>query len=196
MLRFSVGSLDVDPSEAPELVRPAHSKTTMILMRSPREAKCVIAVVLLGLAGCGGGENVTVESIRAAKQRWQRADLRDYDLEWTSSGVRESHYLVAVRDGTVQSVAMLQPNGQRAVVKPAEPRFYGVDGLFLIIAEELAQLQTDRPFGQPKGSRAVLRFTPDPKLGYPRKYRRDVVGSRLPMGIDVVRLSPNTTPVR
>jgi len=155
-----------------------------------------VALVLLGLAGCGGGEDVTAESIRAAKQRWQRSGVRDYDLEWTSSGLRQSHYLVAVRDGTVRSVAMVQPDGRQAVVHPAEPRFYGVDGLFVVIADELAQLQADRPFGQPKGTRAVLRFTPDPKLGYPQKYRRDVVGSRMPMGIDVIRLSPNSTPVR
>jgi len=156
----------------------------------------VVLGPLLGLVGCAGGEDVTAASIQAARQRWQRARVQDYDLEWTSSGLRQSHYVVAVRDGKVRAVEMVQPNGQHTIVRPPEPRFYGVDGLFLVIADELAQLGTDRPFGQPKGTKAVLRFTPEPKLGYPLRYRRDVVGARAPLGIDVVRLTPNSAPVR
>ncbi|MDR3632744.1 MAG: DUF6174 domain-containing protein [Isosphaeraceae bacterium] len=151
---------------------------------------------LLVLAGCAGGEDVTAASIQAAKQRWHQARVRDYDLEWTSSGLRQSHYVVAVRDGKVRTVEMVQPNGQRAVVRPPEPRFYGVDGLFLVMADELAQLATDQPFGQPRGTKAVLKFTPDPTLGYPQRYRRDVLGARAPLGIDVVRLTPKSSPVR
>ena len=52
----------------------------------------------------------------------------------------------------------------------------------------------DRPFGEPKGSRILLKFDPDPRLGYPRSYRRDVVGSREALTIDVVRLDPVAVP--
>jgi hypothetical protein len=79
------------------------------------------------------------------------------------------------------------------VVHPAEPRFYGVEGLYMIIGDELAQLETSTPFGQPKGTKAVLRFVPDPQLGYPRRYRRDVVGSPLALAIDVIRFEPEST---
>ena len=63
--------------------------------------------------------------------------------------------------------------------------------VFLTIADEYAQLGTDRPFGKAKGTTAVLRFTPDPKYGFPRSYRRDVVGATLPVAIDVVRFVPD-----
>jgi hypothetical protein len=35
-----------------------------------------------------------------------------------------------------------------------------------------------------------MRFTPDPKLGYPRSYRRNVLGTSLELAIDVIRLIP------
>ena len=77
-------------------------------------------------------------------------------------------------------------------MRPAEPEYYGIDGLFLTIEEELAQLQTATPFGQAKGTKAVLRFTPDPQLGYPRSYRRDVLGTPQVLAIDVTRFDPPT----
>ena len=81
-------------------------------------------------------------------------------------------------------------DGRRFEVHPADPRFYGVDGLFTTIADELEQLKSDRPFGQPKGTKMVMRFTPDPQLGYPRSYRRDVLGTSQGLAIDVIRLIP------
>ena len=65
-----------------------------------------------------------------------------------------------------------------------------MDGLFLTIADELASLKTDNPFGQPKGTKVVMRFKPDPKLGYPLWYRRDVMGTPQGMRIDVIKLVP------
>jgi hypothetical protein len=147
-------------------------------------------VLALALAGCAGGEDVTTQSIRAARARWDRAKFRNYDLEWTSSGLSNAHYVVSVRDGRVTLIESLASSGRRGVVKPAEPEFYGVDGLFTIMDDELAQLDQPTPFGHPKGTKAVLRFSPDPKLGYPRNYRRDVMGAPMALVIDVVRLTP------
>ena len=65
-----------------------------------------------------------------------------------------------------------------------------MDGLFLTIAEELSVLKTDRPFGQPKGTKVLMRFEPDPKRGYPHWYRRDVMGTPQGTRIDVIRLVP------
>jgi hypothetical protein len=147
-------------------------------------------VLVLALAGCAGGVDVTTQSIRSARARWDGANLRDYDLEWTSSGLSNSHYIVTVRNGRVRLIETLALDGRRGVVKPVEPEFYGVDGLFTVMEEELAQLDQPTPFGQPKGTKAVLRFTPDPNLGYPRNYRRDVMGAPKPLAIDVIRFSP------
>jgi hypothetical protein len=57
--------------------------------------------------------------------------------------------------------------------------------------EELALLRTAEPFGQPRGTKVIMRFSPDAKLGYPHWYRRDVYGSNRSAAIDVLRLTPS-----
>jgi hypothetical protein len=148
-------------------------------------------IPLLVLAGCGGGEEVTTQSLAKARKVWARARVDDYDLDWTSSGTNNAYYRVTVRNGRVRRLEQVLPDGRTVELHSARPEYFGVDGLFLTMAEEHAQLGTDRPFGQAKGSKAVLLFTPDPKYGYPRSYRRDVVGAILPVAIDVVRFVPN-----
>jgi Family of unknown function (DUF6174) len=161
----------------------------LTLARSTCSIRSIVLLlgVLPALSGCAGGEVVTTQSIAEARQRWERAEIRDYDLEWTSTGLSRAHYVVTVRGGQVRAIESILPDGKSIAVHPAEPRFYGVEGLFLVISDELAQLRTERPFGQPKGTKTVLRFTPDPELGYPRRYRRDVLGTPLALAIDVIR---------
>ncbi|QEH35656.1 hypothetical protein OJF2_42110 [Aquisphaera giovannonii] len=164
--------------------------------RSRRPSVAFAALAVVGLtalclyARCSGGQDVTPEALADAREAWARAMIRDYDLEWTSSGIARNHYFVTVRAGEVRKVEAVAPDGRRFEMAPAEKRFYGVDGLFTTIADELAQLRTERPFGQPPGARIVMRFAPDPKLGYPRLYRRDVMGTAQGLAIDVVRLTP------
>ena len=38
-----------------------------------------------------------------------------------------------------------------------------------------------------------MRFKPDPKLGYPNWYHRDVMGTSLSIAIDVVKLVPRAS---
>jgi hypothetical protein len=159
----------------------------LIMARSACALQWVLLGLSLALAGCAGGVDVTDQSIAEARQRWERAGIHNYNLEWTSSGLSRAHYLVTVRDDQVRSITSLLPDGKKLEVHPAEPRFYGVEGLFMIIGDELAQLRTKAPFGQPKGTKAVLRFTADSELGYPRRYRRDVLGTPLALAIDVIR---------
>jgi hypothetical protein len=163
----------------------------IIPIRPRRPALWVLALLLVAAAGCGGGEEVTKESIARARRLWSKAGIRDYDLEWISSGSSSSHYRVSVRNGGVRTIESVQSTGQTVPVRTAEPRYYGVEGLFMIIADELAQRQMPRPFGQPKGTTAILRFTPDAKLGIPMSYRRDVMGAPMPLAIDVVRFDPH-----
>jgi hypothetical protein len=142
--------------------------------------------------GCSGGLEVTPESIASARNAWAQRGIVDYDLEWTAAGTTSAHYYVTVREGSVRKIESVAPDGQRFELHPAEPRFYGVDGLFTTIADELAQRKLDRPFGQPSGTKVVMRFTLDPKLGYVRSYRRDVLGTSLALRIDVIRLIPTS----
>ena len=146
------------------------------------------AIVLF--ARCSAGQPVTPEALAAARKVWEKAGIDDYDLEWMASGKMTAHYYVTVRGGKVRKIESIVPDGRRFEVHPAEPRFYGVEGLFTTIADELAQLKEPQPFGQPKGTKVVMRFTRDPKLGYPRSYRRNVLGTTQELAIDVIRLIP------
>ncbi len=165
----------------PRIRRPAIGWTLMAMIGLA--AVCIFARF-------SGGQSVTPEALAAARQVWASAGIRDYDLEWTASGRMGAHYYVTVRDRDVRAVEAIASDGQRSELHPAAPRFYGVDGLFTTIADELAQLTLDRPFDQPKGTKVVMRFTPDQKLGYPRSYRRDVLGTSQGLAIDVIRLIP------
>ncbi len=160
-------------------------------MSSIHRTRIRFAPLLLVFAfSCAGGENVTPASLKAAKDRWDKANLRDYEVEWTSSVPTHTRYVVTVRDGKVTSVEGIALDGRRYKAKPVDLSYYGVNGLFLIIADDLAQLDTNTPFGLPKGSRAVMKFTPDLEYGFPRRYRRDVVGAPVALAIDVVRFEP------
>lgn len=144
------------------------------------------------LTGCDRGEVVTPEALTQAKRLWSQAGIRDYELDWSVTGQNNAHYLVTVQGAEVRKVNAIEPDGRQVELHPGSPRFFGVDGLFVTISDELAQLNTEKPFGQPKGTKVVMRFHPDAKLGYPHWYRRDVLGTSLAVTIDVNKLVPTT----
>jgi hypothetical protein len=154
-----------------------------------RQHLACVALVSLVVSGCAGGETVSASALKAAKAKWEAAKVADYNLEWRSSGAREGRYRVFVRDGQVKAIYSVY-KGKEIVAKPGQPRFYGVDGLFLVIEEDLAQLDTATPFGQPKGTSAVMRFQPDATYGYPKSYFRDVLGTPQGISIDVLKFEP------
>ncbi len=162
---------------------------------TPRIIAAILAIGLsLSAAGCGQGEVVGEKSLRKARIAWNQSKIRGYDLEWITTGPQTSpsgdHYAVAVREGEVTSIERVSADGKRVPIRPAKPQFYGMDGLFLTMEEELAQLETDAPFNAPKGTDVVLRFTTDPKLGYLKSYRRDILTQPRGLAIDVVRFVP------
>jgi hypothetical protein len=154
----------------------------------------LIILAWLGtMAGCDGGQAVTPEAIDQAKRLWSLAGIRDYELDWSVTGPNSAHYVVAVQAGEVRKIDALEPDGRRVELHPGSPRFFGVDGLFVTISDELAQLKTEKPFGQPTGTKVVMRFRPDTKLGYPHWYRRDVLGTSQAVTIDVNKFVPSAT---
>ena len=90
-----------------------------------------LLAVLGATFGCAGGQEVTSEAIKQSRQLWANAGIRDYDLDWTVTGAQNNHYFVTVHGGEVRKVETIRPDGQRFALKPADTRFYGVDGLFL-----------------------------------------------------------------
>jgi hypothetical protein len=156
-------------------------------------AMASMLAVTTAIAGCAGGQQVTPEALEQAKQLWAKGGVDDYDLEWTVGGGQTNHYVVQVRDGKVSKIESVLPDGTRRLPKIADTRYYSVDGLFLTIANELAQLKTDHPFDRPPGTQVVMRFKPDPILGYPHWYHRDVMGTSLSIAIDVVKFVPQVS---
>jgi hypothetical protein len=145
---------------------------------------------LLVLCGCGSGQDVSTRTLSAAKRLWAEKELRNYNLEWTSRGARQEHYAVYVREGEVRSVRSVDPAGAEFELHPADPSYFGINGLFRVIEEELAQALDDRPFGMPKGTRLLQKWIPDPDYGFPRQYRRDVMGAIKGLAIDVILFQP------
>jgi hypothetical protein len=160
--------------------------------KAPWFAMPGVLTILGSTFGCTGGQEVNPAAIAAARRLWTQAGIRDYHLDWTVTGPRNNHYFVSVRDGEVRKVESIQADGHRVELHPGAPRYFGVDGLFLTIADELALCETDRPFGQPAGSKVVMRFEPDPKRGFPHWYRRDVMGTSQGMRIDVIGMFPTS----
>jgi hypothetical protein len=140
-------------------------------------------------AGCSGGETVTRENIAAARQLWAKAGIHDYDLEYTTAPAH-GHFFVTVREGVVKKVEGIEPTGERTELRIGAPRYYSVDGIFTTIADELAQLEQERPFDQPKGATIVMKFKPNAEQGYPEWYRRDIMGTSRSARIDILRITP------
>ena len=95
-----------------------------------------------------------------------------------------------MRNGKAESVRLVRPDGKAIALKPAEPEFYSIPGLFRTIREELAQSQLIKPFDHPQGTTVVLPIRNDPTYGYPKLYRRDIFGVDQRMGFDVTRFEP------
>jgi Family of unknown function (DUF6174) len=160
-----------------------------------RLSRLGILSACLAVGGCSGGQDVTAPGIKAARELWSKAGIRDYDLEYTTAPAN-GHFLVTVHDGEVKKVEALQPGGARVELHPGEPRYYSVDGLFLTIADELAQLDKPEPFQQPKDTRILMKFKTNPEFGYPEWYHRDIVGVSSSARIDVIKLTPTTAALK
>ena len=153
-----------------------------------------VSLALLPLVGCVEGEDVDPRTIARARRMWDQAKPANYDLEWTVSGAREGHYLVSVREGAVRSIESVGPSGKKTPIHPPDPSYYSVEGLFRALEAEADQVIQPRPFGLSERTVPRLRFDSDPRLGYPRRYRRyvDSPGGRL--ALDVLRIDTTSRP--
>ena len=93
-----------------------------------RPAIGLTLVAMTGLAAvclfarCSGGQSVTPEALAAARKVWAEAGIRDYDLEWSASGIMSAHYYVTVRQREVREVESIAPDGRRSAIAPPRPQ--------------------------------------------------------------------------
>ena len=95
----------------------------------PRIRRPAIGLTLVAMTGlaavcifarCSGGQSVTPEALAAARKVWAEAGIRDYDLEWSASGITSAHYYVTVREREVRKVESIASDGRRSA--SANPR--------------------------------------------------------------------------
>jgi hypothetical protein len=118
---------------------------------------------------------LTPEALTAAMGRWESVGPRDYDLELVLTGAQTGNIHIEVRGGEVTSMTR---DGHTPVQRRTWD-FWSVPNQIAMIAEDLASAAGDpqRAFGVSDRGQVVLQAEFDPALGYPRRYRRQVLGT-------------------
>lgn len=127
---------------------------------------------------------VTDESLEAAVARWNEHGPDSYELDVILSGSQSGEIHIEVRDGEV--IAMTRDG-----VTPSQRRtwdYWSVPNQFEMIRQDLESAKNPRQaFGVSGSSQVVMRADFDPELGYPRTYRRTILGTRSDIRWDIVR---------
>ena len=124
---------------------------------------------------------LTPESLESAVARWGAEGPASYDLELALSGREQGSILLEVRGG--EPTAM-----KRNGVVPQRRTWE-----YWTIPEQLAMIereQTGDPrqlFGVDDRSQVILHAEFDPRFGYPRRYRRQVLGADQEIHWEIVK---------
>jgi hypothetical protein len=117
---------------------------------------------------------LTEADYEAAVARWDRYGPKDYELDIELTGNRPGLIHVEVRDGEVVRMT-------RDGVEPKQKRtwfYWSVPGQFDTISQELEMSRDPAAaFRNPAITQMVMWAEFDPKLGYPLKYDRVVLGA-------------------
>lgn len=146
-----------------------------------------LVALVFGLVAMRGESlpTLTAETLNEASQRWERDGPRDYDLEVEIRGRQPGHVKIEVRDREVTHM-------ERDGVVPDQRRtwqYWSVPSQFDTIEQDMSLAQPSG-FAGVAGLRSRLQARFDPQFGYPRHYRRIVLGSDLSLEWEVVRFVP------
>jgi hypothetical protein len=108
--------------------------------------------------------------LAVARDRWRRADIKNYDLRYRMHG---SEYAIEVRGGAVVRATV---NGRPPT--SSDWQVFGVDGLLDTLEQELdlAEGAADAEGGP--GASAMLRVRFHAQWGYIERYVRSMPGAR------------------
>lgn len=119
----------------------------------------------------------------AAEQRWKAKGPHNYDLDVVIAGRQPGRVHVEVRDGEITRMT-------RDGVEPRQQRtwyYWSVPGQLETIGWELEKAADPvAGFQAPAGSRVVQRAVFDAQYGYPKIYRRAVLGTDMEVGWETV----------
>lgn len=130
---------------------------------------------------------LTAESLAAAETRWQEAGPKSYQLHVEISGRQPGVVELTVRDGEVTEMT----RDGRAPDQRRTWAAWTVPSQFDMLHLELNHEQnSEQGYGAPAGSQAIVKAEFDPRFGYPRRVRRQVIGANLDMEWRVTRFTP------
>ena len=178
-------------SDAPDHQPRGRPATRRVSSRS-----IVIGVIVVGLVAVVNVAGIiyfmrpendplfTQQSLDKAEDRWRQHGPASYDMDIEVSGRQHGNVHVEVRGGQPSLVTYNdKPLNNDAQIHP-----WTVDGLFDVIRHEADLAENPQHgFPAPHGSRAILRVSYDPRLGYPRRYHRVVTSSDLEIRWKVTR---------
>jgi len=129
--------------------------------------------------------DLTPARFQAAWDRWETHGPADYDIEVVVSGRQPATYRVQVRDAeTVSATRDDYPlKGQRTIGT------WSVPGMFNTIETDLNQLDHDEVATGSDRPPLILDCQFDAEYGYPTRYRRIEIGSRIQVEWRVVALT-------
>ncbi len=134
---------------------------------------------------------LTQADFDAALKRWESAGPKSYQLDLTLNGRQPGRIHVEVRRG--ETTAMTRDGHTPSQKRTWE--YWTVPGQFDTIEREL-EMAADPAVGIPSapGATIVQQAEFDAKLGYPRRYRRMVLGSNLEIDWEITRFEPLAEP--
>jgi hypothetical protein len=130
-------------------------------------------------------QQLTPEQLEAAQKLWEKTNLRDYDMEYTTkkgTDKEPDRFEVRVRQGKVQSVIL-----NRRV--PMEPRLFPYRSMDALLDDIEKFMKEDCQPGRP---RTFTRAMFDPNDGHLLWYVRRVMQSEERVEITVEKFQPIT----
>ncbi|MBI1903102.1 MAG: hypothetical protein HYS13_18535 [Planctomycetia bacterium] len=128
---------------------------------------------------------LTREALGAAMDRWRQNGPADYSLTVAVHGKEPAVIELTVRQGKVESMKLdgLVPRRRMS------GEYWTVPGQFDVIGQEMDNQQNpEKTFGVADPSLVVLRTEFDPRLGYPKRYQRELLGGRGELSWEVTEL--------
>jgi uncharacterized protein DUF6174 len=132
---------------------------------------------------------VTRENFDAARRRWERAGVRDYDLEYRKKGSATGSFQVQVRNGKAISVIM----DDHQLDRTSNPKLYDYQTMSAMFDD----LETFLDLAsKPGATPSILRARFDPVDGHIIRYIYSVTGTpqKVEVGVRLQRVEPSNLP--
>ena len=147
-------------------------------------AVALIVGLALGLLvfRSGAPDTLTREDLDRARERWRAHGPSAYSMTVQMGGALEDRREIRVEDGEVVEMTI---DGRPAAA--ASWRYWSAEGMFDFLEAELDNAADPPPsLGVSDPSQIVLRAEFDPRLGYPTRFFRHILGRQRGTSWEVV----------